>query len=169
MIENVTTLDELYQIENPVDHQVYYVEETGAEYIYDNGWEQLNVQELVNSEDCQNQIDLYQINKMLVTQIPPLTKKQIKDKQKMIDEYIKEDYYMFLCKDYNYYTVFVRQLKCAELFSAEFIDIVMNLGNVHSIEINDDNVIEVWITPTGESEPYVFFLFPYTEGVVYYE
>ena len=35
-------------------------------------------------------------------------------------------------------------------------------------EINEDDVIEIWIKPVGEESPLAFYLFPYENGVVYY-
>ena len=54
-------------------------------------------------------LTMYEANKNLYAQLPPLTKEQI---QRGIDEvlapYINTggDYFMLLCREYNYYTLY---------------------------------------------------------------
>ena len=49
------------------------------------------------------------------------------------------------------------------------LTIAFELGDVYSVEETGDGAIEIWIKPTGEEEPYAFYLFSYDAGVVYYE
>jgi hypothetical protein len=90
----------------------------------------------------------------------------------VIDDYyqrVGSTYHMLLCKDFNYYTIFTYDSMLSfPNFSGSVCTIISELGDVYSIEINDDNALEIWIKPTGEESPYVFYLFPYDAGVVYY-
>ena len=76
---------------------------------------------------------------------------------------------MLLCRDCNYYTIFSYDSMLAfPDFAGAVCTIITELGEVYSIELNEDGAMEIWIKPTGEESPYVFYLFPYDAGVVYY-
>ena len=76
---------------------------------------------------------------------------------------------MLLCKDYGYYTIFKRLPENLPSFSDTVVEIISEIGEVKSIEFTEkQDAIEIWIQPTGEEEAYVFYLFPYDAGVVYY-
>ena len=53
-------------------------------------------------------------------------------------------------------------------FKIAVFTIITELGEVYSIELNEDGAMEIWIKPTGEESPYAFYLFPYDAGVVCY-
>jgi len=111
---------------------------------------------------------------MLMKQMPIMSNEKLKDKGgKTIEQFYcyAHKYYMLLCKDYNYYTVFEYKSGCGESFVYVVLDIIKSLGNIHSIEINGDGILEIWIAPNDDEnqEIYAFFLFPYDNGVVNFE
>lgn len=127
--------------------------------------------ETVNEQTLSAGITLYEMNKMLMSQMPAWTDEQIADKgRKALERYYNYQvgHYMLLCKDRSYYTVF----EWSEFETTGFIDavleIVCDLGHIRDMGQNDDDVFEIWITPFDEEETYAFFLFPYDLGVVYY-
>ena len=123
--------------------------------------------------DKNSGLNLYELNKNIINQLPSLTKEQIFEKKDLIKKYrdnTNNIFHMLLCRDYNYYTIFVEKENDEfHNLSDAVLTIVFELGDVYSIEETEDGAIEIWIKPTGEEEPYVFYLFPYDAGVVYYE
>lgn len=123
--------------------------------------------------DKNSGLNLYELNKNIINQLPSLTKEQIFEKKDLIKKYrdnTNNIFHMLLCRDYNYYTIFVKKENDEfHNLSDAVLTIVFELGDVYSIEETEDGAIEIWIKPTGEEEPYVFYLFPYDAGVVYYE
>lgn len=120
-------------------------------------------------------LNLYEMNKNIIKQLPPLTPLEVFSKKDLFEHYIETTdniHYMLLCRDYNYYTIFNNNVS---LFKEEFKNfsdavctIITELGEVYSIELVEGNSIEIWIKPTGEEEVYAFYLFPYDLGVIYY-
>lgn len=123
--------------------------------------------------DKNSGLNLYELNKNIINQLPSLTKEQIFEKKDLIKKYrdnTNNIFHMLLCRDYNYYTIFVEKENDEfHNLSDAVLTIVFELGDVYSIEETEDGAIEIWIKPTGEEEPYAFYLFPYDAGVVYYE
>ena len=177
---SVKTKDELFSIENPQTGSIYYCEEDESEYAYDpntNEWEKLEIMDVPEgngeTSNAEGGINLYQMNQMLVAQMPIMTDEKVRDcGGKLLEQFYcsAHKYYMLLCKDYNYYTVF-QQMRSGggEPFVSEVIDIIQSIGDVYSIEINDDGVLEFWIKPNDDATPRAFYLFPYDNGVIYFE
>ena len=54
-------------------------------------------------------LTLYEVNQQLVAQLPNMTKEKIEEKKEMFNNFLKKDsaeYYMMLCKELSYYTIF---------------------------------------------------------------
>ena len=126
----------------------------------------------VNVENKGIEFNLYDLNKNVINQLNPLTLEEIKIKTNSLNDYreaLNNTYYMMLCKDFNYYTIFSFSVKPSfETFSDAVLTIITELGDVYSIEWLDNGSVEIWIKPIGEETPYAFYLFPYDAGVVYY-
>ena len=116
-------------------------------------------------------MSLYDINKNIIGQLPIYTKEQIKELQDKINVFrdnFEDNYFMLLCNDIHYYTVFYYE----EYVSNEFRtlgDAVIQLllernYTIHSEEIAEDH-IEIWIKDEEENT-YAFMLFPYSQGIV---
>lgn len=159
---------ELYALQNHEPGEIAMCMDTNAIYVWDEdkGWTQISI------ENKGFEMNLYDLNKNVMNQLEPLNSKDIVDKMDLINEYYfkaNNKYHMLLCKDFNYYTIFARDsLLMLSDFADAIITIITELGDVYSIELLEDGAMEIWIKPTGEKEPYVFYLFPYDGGVVYY-
>ena len=116
-------------------------------------------------------VNLYEINKTAMVQMKPLNLKQRLEAVNVINEFCSgatsDNYYMLLCKDLNYYTIFTVKnnnigstpiastvLKCAE-----------DMGQIVSVEKNNDmNSVEIWVK--DKNDAYCMIFFDYTAGVV---
>lgn len=109
----------------------------------------------------------YEINKMMIKQLPFLTEEEKEDKIRLINNWKIEHfnyYYMLLGKENNYYTIFATdRVNCDLSLGEGVINCLDNVGKIYSIE-KDGNKIEIWIE--YDNEPIVMYLFPYDEGVV---
>lgn len=119
--------------------------------------------------DGELKINLYDMNKQLVNQLATLNDEDLKNSKEIIENYLKEQnnqFYMLLCKDISYYTLFDimddESMPCA---SEEIIECIKCIGDVKSIAVNEDGAIEAWICANPEG-PMVMYLFPYDVGVI---
>jgi hypothetical protein len=144
-----------------------YCEEDGKIYTWTNdNWE------LVEFENKGISMNLYELNKSIINQLEPMTNSDIANKMDLFEflQIKNGKYYMLLCKEYSYYTIFeFDPMISMPNFSSAVCEIISNLGKVMSIELTQtEDAIEIWIIPKGEEEAFVFYLFPYDSGVVYY-
>lgn len=160
---------ELYALQNHIPGEMVYCEEEQKVYSWqeDSGWAPI---EFDNKGISMN---LYELNKTIVNQLPPLTDSEIAIRIDVIHKLHNEsmnNHYMLLCKEYNYYTIFESDTMLnMPSFGAAVCEIVSHIGDVYSIEFTANNTgIEIWIKPTGEESALAFYLFPYDAGVVYY-
>lgn len=111
---------------------------------------------------------LYEVNKNLVMNLTSLKKTDIKDKIRMMVEYIEDEggnYFMLLCHERRDYTVFnLVNSNWEKEFKNAMYDCLTNRGEVLDIRENEDSVIEIWLKIEGDS--YVYFLFPYSQGII---
>lgn len=125
-----------------------------------------------NIENKGLEFNLYELNKSIINQMTPMTPDEINMKTELFNDYacsMGNTYYMLLCRDYNYYTVFrYSVIPTFSNFATAVCTIISELGEVYSIDYLDNKAIEIWIKPTGEENPYAFYLFPYDAGVVHY-
>lgn len=168
----VKDLNHLYAMQNHEENEIAYVEDLKKIYSWQDsdGWQELNV------ENKGLQLNLYELNKNIMSQMNPMTKEDIYNKSGEIFEFYTEvapnDYYMLLCREYNYYTLFAPDFRYKNHGEDDFVSAVLSiieeLGPVYSIE-KTETAIEFWIKPEGSETPLAFYLFPYDAGVVYYE
>lgn len=126
-------------------------------------------------------MNLYDFNQILMAQMKPLTDEAIQKAIQQINDFKKPDsiYYMLLCRDINYYTVFAVKSFAVEDFGSVVIDCARNAGNkdILSVELNDEKTaIEIWINTICKSHnnidppikvPRCMLLFNYDFGVCY--
>lgn len=115
------------------------------------------------------QLNLYDLNKQIIAQLPDYTEDDFTKAYLLLDEYSKnKNWCMLLGREINYYTIFHNLIKDAdETFASAVIDCCKYLGTVKSIAwANEDNheAIEIWITI--ENEPIALYLFDYSQGVI---
>jgi hypothetical protein len=118
-------------------------------------------------------MNLYELNKSIVNQLTSMTKEDLENKYQLLNDFLDQttdNYYMLLCKEYNYYTIFAfKDDPEYNNFEKTVIEILDEVGEIYSIELTEDkSAIEIWIKPDGEESALVFYLFPYEAGVVYY-
>ena len=159
---------ELFAMQNHIPGEVAYCIETKEVFIWDEykGWI------LMDIENKGLELNLYDLNKNIVSQLDPLTIDEINLKTDLFESYsnkVENTYHMLLCRDFNYYTIFAfSAMPEFPSFAEAVITIITEIGEVYSIELNEDNAFEIWIKPNGEENPYAFYLFPYDAGVIYY-
>ena len=160
----------LYALQNHEPGEIALVAEENKMMIWDEekGW----IEFAPTDKDFNTGLTLYDVNKSLINQLTPMTKEEILSKEDMLNDYryfSENTYYMLLCKDFNYYTIFSYSVMPSfETFGKAIITIISELGKIYNIEQLQDGAIEIWIKPSGENNPYAFYLFPYDSGVVYY-
>ena len=115
------------------------------------------------------QMNLYDLNKQIISQMAILSEEDLVDSKTLIRDYLREQnnyFYMLLCKELSYYTILHAVRGANELPAAadEVIACIQNVGDIKSIDRNNDNAIEIWVQ--REDEAVVMYLFPYDTGVV---
>lgn len=125
-------------------------------------------------------ITLYDLNKQAILKNEkPLSKKELCLKcQDVIGSYFNNkmkfnvNYFMLLCHERRDYTVYritnsIVKENPAGLAISSMESLLNNRGFVYSIESTEDkNAIEIWVKPYGEADVFVYYLFPYNEGIV---
>lgn len=165
VVQNKT---ELFALQNHIPGEVAYCIETKEVFMWDEekGWVSIDV------ENKGLELNLYDLNKNVISQLNPLTSNEISNKMSLINQYYEKAdnlFHMLLCRDFNYYTIFsYDSMLMFPDFAGAVCTIITELGEVYSIELNEDGAMEIWIKPTGEESPYAFYLFPYDAGVVCY-
>lgn len=155
-------------IVNPTEGEKAYSPETQCLYTYTNGkWERL-------TGEGGLKVTSYELNKQLIAQLENIENNEeaVIQAIQTIQDFgrdIKNQYYMLLCKDISYYTIFHdnRDPMNEDLkpFAEEVIDCVHDVGAIKSVEETGDGAIEIWAQPIGE-DPLVMYLFPYDQGVI---
>lgn len=124
-------------------------------------------------------VSLYEMNQGIVAGLKTMTGKEVTKvaKEAMTDflEHVAENfdmvdqpkYYMFLCNELNYYTLFSLAIPdVSKFFVEEFIDLIQSLGNIKAIEPDTNGALAVWVDWANKGECHCFYLFPYDKGVV---
>lgn len=165
----VSTKSELYALQNHTEGECIYCEEDGKVY----SWQEPEGWGPIQFENKGISMNLYDLNKSIINQLPPLTGSEIAVRMDVIHKLHNDsmnNHYMLLCKEYNYYTIFESDTMLnMPTFGAAVCEIISNIGDVFSIDATDDGAaIEIWIKPDEQESAFVFYLFPYDAGVVYY-
>ena len=134
-------------------------------YVYNNG-------EYYPIEDqkIDTGMSLYELNKQGYAQLLPYDETQIQDAIAWINEFSdknKGKYYMLLCKEISYYTVFEKdflEYDCLSLGHG-VIECLDNVGTIHGIDDNGEGALEIWVK-TSDEEVYCMLLFNYDVGIV---
>ena len=118
-------------------------------------------------------MSLFDINAQLISQLPAHDAVQLEEDVLKIDEFdtkTNSNYYMLLCKEASYYTLFttIGEPEDEKSFGEIVIECATALGEIHSVENIEDNEIELWVV-NGENETRCLHLFDYARGVVIYK
>ncbi len=164
----VLNYNSLQAVQNHELGEIAKVMDVDKYYIYtEKGWTEFNVEgEGIN-------VSLYDMNKQIVSQLPALNEEGIKEAKQIIRDYVyseqhEDDYYMLLCHELKYFTVFANDIECSreEVIENVIIDCLNSVGEIKSIEPTEDKeAIEIWITEP-EGGTYVMYFFDYGRGIV---
>lgn len=164
----VLNYNSLQAVQNHEIGEIAKVMDEDKYYIYaENGWQEFVV------ENDGIHVSLYDMNKQIVSQLPVLNEEGLKEAKQIIRDYVysenhQDDYYMLLCHELKYFTVFVNDMECGldEVIDKTIIDCLSSVGEIKSIEpTEDEEAIEIWIT-IPEGDTYVMYFFDYGRGVV---
>ena len=98
---------------------------------------------------------MYELNKVAMNKLEPLTSYEKENKSKELKSFFmrnsSEKYFMLMCKEQSDYTIFhIPDIKRSGLLSKD--------------PAKDSNAFEIWIKDNDEA--FVYYLFPYTAGVI---
>lgn len=119
-----------------------------------------------------NNITLYDLGKGIMSNAPVLTNEEMKEKENLINEFfekINSEYYMLLCKEISYYTIFKKEtLLFSELnhLGIGVTECLKAIGDILNIEVTANNdAIEIWLR-TPDNNNLCMFLFDCAPMVV---
>ena len=145
------------------DNDICFCEEENKSSKYNAEKNEWN---LIESEGIS--ISLYDLNKQLAMQLPPLEESDYEDFMKIVEDFRtehKSSYYMILCKELSFYTIFAKDNYEKNSLEEAVLDYCISTGPIHSVSLTENNdAIEIWIE--YENEVYVFYLFDYERGVI---
>ena len=166
-VKNLDTLKKMCALYmNPEEGMIMFCEEENTNYIYHNGeWTPI-------SENATGlNMTLYDMNAQLISQNPAYTDAKKAKAKELITAYANEyedAYFMLLCKEQSYYTVF-REL-CADnefkTIGDAVITICEELGTIHDVYPTTEGTIDIWVKVA--ETVWCLHLFPYDAGVIYY-
>ena len=160
MIEQVEKLEDVTM---PSHGQTVWCSSEDKCYRYDaiEGW-----QEVPEDNETTIGMNMYDINKQIISQLSGLTDNQLEIKKAEINslhDIFHNHFYMLYGKEISYFTVF--KIKEQIAFGREVIDVIKNVGAVKAIDPTENaDAMEVWVI--YDDEPTCLYLFPYDSGIV---
>ena len=161
MIESVENLEAVLE---PYNGQTVYNEADKKVYRWDaiEGWQSADMESNVT-------MNAYDLNKQIIGQLKGLNDEDFEEKKNLIRKFCNDtnnEYYMLLCRDINYYTLFKMDLKLAdEPINEVLIECAQDIGEIKAIDLTEDKgAIEFWMT--YQDETYAAYFFPYDAGVI---
>lgn len=156
----VPNLKILQAIRHKELNEIAYVEDEKQYYQYDgNEWK---------IQESNSSMDLYTVNKQIVTQLPTYNFEQRMDARELIHDITFDDnkkYFMLLCREIGYYTLFVRDQGAKDSMNTVLFECLDSLGAIKSIDLtNDKTALEIWLVINGQA--HVFYYFNYDLGVI---
>ena len=115
-------------------------------------------------------LSLYEMNKQIISQLPTYSPEQLEEAKDTIVDYVtdrnhKDEYYMLLCHELRYFTIFVRHSNPKENIEDAILDCLSHVGEVKSIErSSDEQALEIWVVVDGEA--HAMYFFDYGRGIV---
>jgi hypothetical protein len=163
----IDSLNILNNLRNHEEGEVAYVRDEQKYYLFKDGsWE------LMQPSDELFKMSLYEMNQMILGEMPELTGDKVAEAQKVISDYVTskdhaDDYYMLLCHELKYFTIFTHdEDNELEVIEDAIFDCLKYVGTVKSVELTaDKNAIEIWVT-TPENDTFVMYFFDYGRGIV---
>ena len=158
----VPTHKSLTALPRPQEGEIVYVEKENRYFKrVNNAWEP------TTHEDTISLGSVYDMNKQIISQMPAMTDEQIQAGTATITEFISSiggKYYMLLCNELKYYTVFVKD-NGQYVMPEEVIACANQCGTLKSVSLDENGAVEIWIQDS-EGEPHVMYFFNYDAGVI---
>lgn len=110
-------------------------------------------------------MSLYEVNKSIMAKKSPMKVNEAKNTLKEFINNIKNNYYMMLCKELSYYTLFHINNLSTEKIEDIVIEIATDYGVFYSADVYEDHV-EIWVKMKITGECHMFMFFPYDMGVI---
>ena len=152
------------EILNPVEGQKAFSPQTKKLYCFTNGeWKALE-------GNVNLGMTIYDLNKQVISQMGILEGAAREEAHLHITNMATRSnntYFMLLCRDINYYTLFKLNKDNNDLcnIANEVFECAEDIGAIKSVESVDGDAIEIWVHPV-DSDPIVMYLFPYDAGVI---
>ncbi len=164
----VKDLKQLEALRNHDVNELALVEDENAVYIYgeDGNWTPYK------PGDGGLTLSLYDINKMVIPNLPDFTDEDFEKATQKIKNFIKPGtkFWMMLSNEKRYFTLFQlspNKTSLAPKIEEEAIACLKTLGTVKSVELTEDGqAIEMWVIDNMDETPYVYYLFNYDKGVI---
>lgn len=115
------------------------------------------------------QMNNYDLNKQVIAQLANMDTEDLNSAKSLFAEYHQEKnqkYYMLLCHDLRYYTIFATGKYVVETLEDEVMDCLNCLSeNIKAIDKDEvSDAVEIWIEVDGEIV--VAYFFGYEKGVI---
>ena len=164
-VEDKKTLEALKIHE---DGEVFYVKDENKIYVWkneDKSYKEVD-QKMISEGGLK--MNLYEINKSIISQMDPLDDTKLNDLKEMIDSLYFKEYYLLYGREINYFTLFVKNgYESNETIGDVLISCLKSFDKVYSYEKMKDDTLEIWVN--DKDVVTVLYLFDYTSGVVYYD
>lgn len=161
----IPNMNSLYALQNHEENEIAWIEDIKEYRIWHDGqWV------VLNPETSGVGLSLYEVNKQVIAQMPTLSGTDLEEARLTLSHYVNgldhsDDYYMLLCYDLRYFTMFARDQKYEENIVDAIMDCLSYVGEIKSVEESEDGqAVEIWIVSEGEA--YVMYFFDYGRGVV---
>ena len=151
-------------IDNPVEGQSAYSPETKKLYVYNEGeWK-------IVTGETNFGMTIYDLNKQIIAQMGVLEGIPREEAHLRITDMAavsQNTYFMLLCRDINYYTLFKLDKDNSGLcnIASEVFECAEEIGAIKSAEGVESGAIEIWVHPV-DGDPIAMYLFPYDAGVI---
>lgn len=163
----VKDIYELPFLQEATKGQICKITSTNEFYQFtDKGWNPIQ-------PNADLQMQLYEMNRQIISQLPPLTEEIVLEKIKMINQFkvnTKNNYFMLYGKEVSYFSLMrgTPKSKYDETLGQATFACLENFGSVHSCELTEDkSAVEIW-AKYGEMLT-CLYLFPYDSGIVEYK
>lgn len=138
-----------------------------------------NYEDKIQKQETQVEMgNLYDMNKQLMMKEPTISEERLTTQKELlknwINTYSTQHYFMLLCNERRDYTIFNIQPKAVLGFTIgqindmtnDIIECMTNRGILIALDLQPDNVWELWLR--ADDECFVYYLFPYGEAVLEY-
>lgn len=144
----------------PVEGEVIQTPEGKYLMWHDNNWQTFQM----NGSDIK--LDLYDMNKQIISQMPPLSDRGFEKAMKditFLHVMYQNEYYMLYGKEISYFSVF-RVIEPEQLAEAIF-ECCVNVGTIKAMDLTEEqDAIEIWVE--NADGPTCLYFFPYDNGLV---